>query len=319
MPMAVRPSACFAVQSVKGALGPATHTKRLRTQTIVEASLMSTTLEPQTEKPHVLSGLRIFGRTPGEPLPSPPSPAGRRRYERLLAWTSSAVALIAILIAITFASKAARLEEQLGKLRRQKSSMGDSLVLARQYDSLSAEILDLQQELHARQVGAIPPELHPIPVPNFGGTGPLVGARPVPSYFRLAPPPEEQRAAARALARLDARASHGSLRGIYEQDDIVSSGALQGLTHRGYTFTSRLPQKRGATNAIVLGTDVPVTDAVAVAYQLIASGIPVKRIRIGSETSRRNNIELLYSRQIVDWPELTVADLQRFAAGAGPR
>lgn len=279
-----------------------------------------TLLEVETHSPgrtlHVT--VPLFGADPTNPKDTGDSGLPDRQRRR---WLGRVLTLLAVSFgvagvgaAIDARAKVTKLEEQLHDRNQPMHGSGDTLGLSERYDSLSTEALDLQQELHARQTGVFPPTLSVIHLPLAPGTGrPL---RPVPSYFRMAPTSEDRRLAAIA-AHTPSDRRRRALRATFTQDDVSSSGVIAELTSDGFIFSRGAAQRRGPTNSIVFGGDVPIVDVLQVAYRLIESGIQVKRIRRIPERSRRTVLELQFAKEVVDWPELTMAELQRFRTGYG--
>lgn len=247
-------------------------------------------------------------------LPRPPlaTPTRDRRtvVRAQLLWGLTAVSVIAFLL---IGSYALRLASNLRTLETRTAAVMDSLVLARQFDSLMTEIFDLEQEVYARQSGVIPPEIQLVKLPVILNGSPLGQMRPVP-WFSSDEPNASQRRQAQEHLRQVTRASseHGRIRTVYEQPDLVRSGAVDGLMRFGFSAVATTAAKSGPTNSLVFGPNVSLEHVRLVAYQLIASGHEVKRIRHTDDPNRENTIELMHSRQVYDWPGLTLAQLQGF-------
>jgi hypothetical protein len=244
-----------------------------------------------------------------------PSRESRPRSRGLL-MAAGAVTAVAALAAGVMAVRNAALRGELAKSGQRMAAvtagLADSLRLARQYATLSAEAFDLQQEVAARESGRIPPAINASDMSSpAGGSGPLVGARPVPAHYSVEPTAEERRKAAEHLARLPRSAG---IRLIYGQRDLEEAGVVAALRNRGFQAAFVADERPGTTNAIEIGEGVAADNAVQVAYQLIALGFNVRRIRRTADPERKESIELSYKRQVADWPQLTVDQLSRIAA-----
>jgi hypothetical protein len=260
-----------------------------------------------------LPGLLVAGSR--ERLGEQAEPTSSRRAAlKILLVTSTAAALAGAVAMGVFSARNADLRREVASLARWRASAADSLRLARDYPNVLGEVYELQQEISARQRGVVPALL--AFRPQGAGIGALAGSRVVPAYYQLEPDAKE-----RALARasIDGELPRDPQTRLYVRQDVVDSGALAPLAGRGLKLELRGGEHRWPTNAITFGPDVPPRDAVDVAYRVVASGILVRRIRRSADPAYRHTIELSYSRQVADWPEVTVAELRRFAGELAQR
>jgi hypothetical protein len=182
------------------------------------------------------------------------------------------------------------------------------------YRALITEVLDLQTELFARQADTIPGEVGPVifPPAEFARENKI--ARPVPAYAGRKRSPGDR---GRALAQVESarRRPGDTVRVVFHQSDVSTSGALARLTGLGFVIEQGAegPNDRPSL-AITVGSRVSNADVRLVALALIASGLDPKRIRRSADPKLARSIEVEYRQSLLDWPGLTVDDVNRITS-----
>lgn len=228
-----------------------------------------------------------------------------------LSWVRQALeSLIAVLVVIG-TLWFVLLQHETRTMRRQISTAADSLVLARKYQSLMTEVLDLETELHARQVGRIGPDVDVLRLPR-PGKAPSSDIRPVPAFSSVYPDTSEQRRAQSLLATASPPSTGVTI--VFHQPDVKSSGALMRLRVLGFRVAEAGQERGGPSTSLTLGPDVSPAHARLAGLALLASGIDVKRIRRSPDPTLRGKISITFSSPLLDWPGLRVDDVERMTS-----